>query len=117
MVALTDCSDDSKSSLVNLREEYKRDMKLLTDENIQVIVDKQFEMVGAKAPPFKDLGREWFLERSWGANTESAFTDWLSEYFQKLLKISKRKANYEALAWVFNYGFKQHIKSSVTEKD
>lgn len=117
MVALADCNDNSKSALVNLREEYIRDMKTLTDTDIQFIINKQFEMVGATAPPFKELPREWYLQNRWSPSTEALFRDWLSEHFKDKLKISKRKAEYEALSWIFNYGFTTVPKPSVTETD
>lgn len=117
MVALAECKDDSKSALVNLREECARDMRKLTDENIQIIIDKQFETVGATAPPFKDLPREWYLQHTWNIDSETEFKSWLTGYLTKIFKISKKIASYEALSWVFNYGFTHIHKPLITEKD
>jgi len=84
-------------------------------EQIQAIIKKQCEVVGADPHSIDFKSNDWFLKYEWTEKQEADFIKWLTEHLKdkktmlQLSQITSTKLSFRkkiANAWVFNYGWK-----------
>lgn len=81
----------------------------MTKEQLDTILDKMFEMVGADRDKIDTKKNNWFHKHSWTEEQEKEFIDWTADYLNKKAKQSKKSALKQA-QWInLNYGWKVKI--------
>ena len=81
-------------------------MKKVTEQHLEDILTKMFEVVGETYSPAAVEGPEWYLKYSWTNEQQQEFCKWLTEYIYKEWKFSKATSAKEAKAFIFNYGWR-----------
>jgi hypothetical protein len=81
-------------------------MKKVTEQHLEDILTKMFEVVGETYSPSAVKGPEWYLKHSWTKEQQHLFCKWLTEYINKEWKFSKATSAKEAKAFIFNYGWR-----------
>lgn len=87
-------------------------MPQITDAQREEIIDELFRRVGTDRSELDTKKPDWFQQRSWTEAEELEFTDWLTKFFQKKLKLSKKYALSQARTFCLWYGWS--IKSETS---
>lgn len=86
------------------------------DKNIQEILNKMCEFVGANIEDVDFNNQQWYWTHSWDEKTQNEFIDWLVEYLKKnndarnnIMRFPRKNSKQirKVAEWfVFNYGWK-----------
>lgn len=78
----------------------------LTDDHITEILTEMFSRVGLEYDPEFTKQESWYALKTWSADTQVSFAQWLSRYIRKTFNVSKKLAEREANWFVFYCGWK-----------